>query len=187
VLEQKKPDAEPGLDPRPALVAIERRNLAIDKVPVDLAGELHQLVPQIDDLVEPGAEQRNRSPSLVFFGFFGRIVPLRCADRITTPDSTESRKRNCKLPGLQTPKACNRKYRPLSKNRLPIFVLSVLHGRLTTRSLERLRVLRRSGLQHRADDGSLGDIVPSTMSACREICFVAFARTFRSLAAPALG
>jgi hypothetical protein len=57
VLEQKKPDDEPGLDPGPALVAIERRNLAIDPVLVDLAAKLHQLVLHVDNLVKPGAEQ----------------------------------------------------------------------------------------------------------------------------------
>ena len=57
VLEQEQPDDEPGLDPRPALVAIERRDLAVDPVPVDLAGELHQLVLHVDDLVEPGTKQ----------------------------------------------------------------------------------------------------------------------------------
>src|SRR6516165_5777623 len=41
VLEQQQPDHETALDP----------------VPVDLGGELHQLVFQVDDLVEPGTKQ----------------------------------------------------------------------------------------------------------------------------------
>ena len=57
VLEQQQPDHEAGLDPRPALVAVERRDLAVDPLPVDLAGELHQLVLHVDDLLEPGPEQ----------------------------------------------------------------------------------------------------------------------------------
>ena len=57
VLEQQKPDHETGLDPGPALVAVERRDLAVDPPPVDLTGELHQLVPHVDDLLEPGPEQ----------------------------------------------------------------------------------------------------------------------------------
>ena len=57
VLEQQQPDHEAGLDPGPALVAVERRDLAVDPVPVDLAGELHQLVLHVDDLVEPRPEQ----------------------------------------------------------------------------------------------------------------------------------
>ncbi len=72
VLEQEQSDYEARLNPGPAFVAVERRNLAIDPVPIDLLAELNQLVLQIDDLIEPGA---NRSPSAVVSGFFGRIVP----------------------------------------------------------------------------------------------------------------
>src|SRR6516164_3126356 len=57
VLEQQQPEHEPALDPRPALRAVERRDLAIDPVPVDLGAELYQLVLQVDDLVEPGTKQ----------------------------------------------------------------------------------------------------------------------------------
>jgi hypothetical protein len=57
VLEQQKPDHETGLDPGPALVAVERCDLAIDPGPVDRACELHQFVPHVDDLIEPGPEQ----------------------------------------------------------------------------------------------------------------------------------
>lgn len=56
VLEQQKPDHEPGLDRRPAPVAVERCDLVIDPVPIDLAPELHQLVLHVDDLFEPGPE-----------------------------------------------------------------------------------------------------------------------------------
>jgi hypothetical protein len=37
VLEQQQPKHEAGLDPRPPLVAVERRDLAIEPIPVDLA------------------------------------------------------------------------------------------------------------------------------------------------------
>jgi hypothetical protein len=47
VLEQQQPDREPCRDPRPALVAVERGDLAVDKVPVDLAGELRQFVLEL--------------------------------------------------------------------------------------------------------------------------------------------
>ena len=57
VFEQQQPDHEAGLDPRPTLVAVERRNLAVDPCPVELACELHQLVLHVDDLLEPGPEQ----------------------------------------------------------------------------------------------------------------------------------
>ena len=57
MLEQQQPDHEPGLNPWAALVAVERRDLAVNPVPADLAGELHQLVLHIDDLLEPRSEQ----------------------------------------------------------------------------------------------------------------------------------
>jgi len=71
VLEQKKPDDEAALDAGPPLVAVERRDLAIEPVPVDVLGKLHQLVPHVDDLVEPRSEQIAR-PVLV--RFLGRIA-----------------------------------------------------------------------------------------------------------------
>lgn len=56
VLEQQQPNHEAGLDPRAALVAVQRCNLRIDPISVDLVGELHQLVLHVDDLVEPGTK-----------------------------------------------------------------------------------------------------------------------------------
>jgi hypothetical protein len=73
--------------PGPALVAIERRDLAIDPVPVDLGGELHQLVLHVDDLLEPGAKQ------IIFprrLRFLRSHRPLRCDHRIMPSDSRES-------------------------------------------------------------------------------------------------
>jgi hypothetical protein len=57
VLEQEQTNHEPSLDPRSPLVAVERRDLLFDPLPVDLAGELNQLVLHVDDLIEPGPEQ----------------------------------------------------------------------------------------------------------------------------------
>jgi hypothetical protein len=65
----------PGL----ALVAVERCDLAVDKAPVDLLGQLRQLVLQIDDLIEPRPEQIVRTRRLVL------VWPhraLRCGKRI---------------------------------------------------------------------------------------------------------
>src|SRR5262245_59893598 len=88
VLEQKKPDHKPCRNPRPTTVAVQRRDLAVDEVPIDLACELSQLVPHVDDLVQPRAEQITRSCRLVL------LRPhrsLRYDDRITLLDSRESR------------------------------------------------------------------------------------------------
>ena len=57
MLEQQQPDHEACRYPGAPLLAVERCNLAIDEVPVDLAGELHQLVLHVDDLVQPRPEQ----------------------------------------------------------------------------------------------------------------------------------
>jgi hypothetical protein len=57
VLEQQQPHHEAGLNARSAVLAVERGDLAVDPVPVELAGELNQLMLQIDDLVEPRPKQ----------------------------------------------------------------------------------------------------------------------------------
>src|SRR5439155_6957320 len=124
MLEQKKPDHKPCRNSGPTTVAIQQCDLAVDKVPVDLTRELHQLVPHVDDLVQLRAEQITRSC---------RLVPhrsLRYGDRITLLDSRESRKRNCKLPAPQTLKPCNLKVTKTARKRLSLRGLEVLHGRL---------------------------------------------------------
>ena len=52
MLEQKQPDHEAGRRGGSALVAEQRRDLAVDPLPIDLAGKLHQLVLEVDDLIE---------------------------------------------------------------------------------------------------------------------------------------
>jgi hypothetical protein len=92
--------------PGPPLVAVQRSDLAVDPVPIDLAGKLHQFVLEVDDLVEPRAEQIARSRRLML------LRPhraLRCGDRIMLRHPKESRKRNCKVQQAQTPKPCNLK------------------------------------------------------------------------------
>ena len=111
VLEQQQPDQEAGLDPRPAVLAVERRDLAVDPVPVDLAGELNQFVLQVDDLVQPRPEQ---IVDPVVLCFFGRIVPSD-ADTESCFAERESTKRNCKILGSQTPNPCNLKCRRIRK------------------------------------------------------------------------
>src|SRR5271170_6282574 len=75
VLEQQQPDHEAGLDPRPAVLAVQRRDLAVDPVPIDLAGKQNQFVLQIDDLVQPRPEQIVRSRRLALLW---PHRPLRC-------------------------------------------------------------------------------------------------------------
>src|SRR5260370_23130175 len=106
VLEQQKPDHEPGLDPGPAVLAVERRDLVVDPSPIDLAGELNQFVLQIDDLLEPCPEQ---------IAFTRRLMLLRshraprCEQRIMLRRPRESQKSNRKPPPPQQAKPCESK------------------------------------------------------------------------------
>ena len=80
MLEQQKPDHEAGLDPGPTLVAVERRDLAVEPFPIELAGKLHQLMLHVDDLIEPGPEQIARIRRLMLLR---PHRPLRCGNGIT--------------------------------------------------------------------------------------------------------
>src|ERR1700721_652162 len=75
VLEQQQPDHEAGLDPRPAVLAVERCDLAVGPVPIILPGKQNQLALQVDALVQPRPEQIVRSRRLVLFR---PHRPLRC-------------------------------------------------------------------------------------------------------------
>ena len=86
LLEQQQPDHEAGLDPRPAVLAVERCDLAVDPIPIDLAGEQNQLVIHVDDLVQPRPEQIVRSSRPVLLR---PHRPLRC-----TTESWSSAKGN---------------------------------------------------------------------------------------------
>jgi hypothetical protein len=105
LLEQKKPDHEPGLDPRPALLAVKRSNLAVDPVPIDFAGKQNQLVLHVDDLVQSRPEQVIRSRQLVL------PRPHRPSDATQNHGSKRKgiHKRNCKVCGSQAPNRCNLK------------------------------------------------------------------------------
>ena len=71
VLEQQQPDRKARLDPGSALVAVERRDLAVDPVPVDLPASCASSCLR---LMIWSSRARNRSPDLVVSCFFGRIV-----------------------------------------------------------------------------------------------------------------
>src|SRR6185312_3193795 len=75
VLEQQQPNHEAGLDPLPAVLAVERCDLAVDPLPIDLASKQNQLLLQVDDLVQPRPEQIVRSSRLVLLRSHR---PLRC-------------------------------------------------------------------------------------------------------------
>jgi hypothetical protein len=87
VLEQQQANDEAGLDPGSAVLAVERRDLAVDPFPTDPAGELHQLMHHIDDLVEPRPEQIARTRRLMLLR---PHRPLRCDHRIMLRNSRES-------------------------------------------------------------------------------------------------
>jgi hypothetical protein len=57
VLEDRKPRHQPGRQRRlPGLVGIDRPEPLLQKAPVDRRSELRQLMPDVDDLIEPRPE-----------------------------------------------------------------------------------------------------------------------------------
>src|ERR1700734_1335469 len=134
MLEQQQPNHEAGLDPWPAVLAVERRDLAVDPVPIDLAGKQNQLVLQVDDLVQPRPEQIVRSRRLVLLRSHR---PLRC-----TTESWSAGKGNpqIKLQGLgvSSSQSLQSQMLPQQKNRLPINRLEAC-SRTTSDGTARLR------------------------------------------------
>src|SRR5262245_55100751 len=126
MLEQKKPDHKLCRNSRPATVAVQRRDLAVDEVPVDLARELHELVPHVDDLVQPRAEQITRSCRLVLLRPH-RSPPMRRPNHasrfegIAKTKLQASRASDTETLQSQVTKA--------AKKRLSLSGLEVLHGR----------------------------------------------------------
>jgi hypothetical protein len=58
MLEDRQARHQPGRQGRHAgTIAVDRAASLLDEAPRDRMRELHQLVPHVDDLVEPGAEQ----------------------------------------------------------------------------------------------------------------------------------
>src|SRR5215813_10269473 len=50
------------------MLAVKRRDLIIDPGPIDLGRQAHQLMPGVDDLIEPGPEQIVRLRRLALLG-----------------------------------------------------------------------------------------------------------------------
>jgi hypothetical protein len=84
LLEQQQSDDKADLDPGPALVAVERRNLVIDPVPVDLAGELQASIASTPESLQSQKRsiRQNRLP-LKDFGRFSRTTKERELDSTT--------------------------------------------------------------------------------------------------------
>src|ERR1700685_1992016 len=119
VLEQQQPDHEAGLDPRPAV-------LAVDPVPIDLAGKQNQLVLQVDDLVQPRPEQIVRSRRLVLLR---PHRPLRCTTEswFAAKGNSQTKLQASKAPNLESLQS---KTAFARKTESPIKALRLLHGRL---------------------------------------------------------
>lgn len=81
VLQQQKPDHEPGRNRRPAVPGERARKLVVDKVPVDRRPEPNQFVAHVDDLIEARAEQI----------LLARAFLLSRPHRVTSDATRESR------------------------------------------------------------------------------------------------
>src|SRR3974390_2562287 len=116
VLEQQQPDHEAGLDPGPAVLAVKRRDLAVDPVPIDLVGKQNQLVLHVDDLVQPRPEQIVRSRRLVLLRPH-RLLRCTTESRFTAKGNPQTNLQGLEAStsqSLQSQAALNR------KNRLPL-------------------------------------------------------------------
>jgi hypothetical protein len=101
VLEQQQPDHEAGLNPGPAVLVVERRDLTVDPVPIDLAGEQNPTRALVDDLVQPRPGQIRSSPSPCASSAASFV--LRC----TTEFGPQRKRTNdCRVWWRQTPIPC---------------------------------------------------------------------------------
>src|SRR5579863_6950991 len=129
MLEQQQPDHEAGLDPRPAVLAVERGDLAVDPLPIDLASEQNQLVLHVDDLIQPRPEQIVRSSRLVLLR---PHRPLRC-----TTESWSAAKGNpkTKLQGLELPSSKTLQSQNSLKQEIATLTQSLIRSSRTTKEM----------------------------------------------------
>ena len=126
VLEQQQPEHEPAFNRGPALVAEQRRDLAVEPLPIELARELHQFVLHVDDLVEPRPEQ---------IAFTRRLVllrphrSLRCGNGITVRARRESKMQIARFRAF-SPETLQSQNRSYAKNRISVNRLGFVHGEL---------------------------------------------------------
>src|SRR5262245_51750263 len=136
MLEQKKPDHKPCRNSRTTTVAVQRRDLAVDEVPVDLARELHQLVPHVDDLVQPRAKQITRFYRLVLLRPH-RFPPIRRPNHASRFEGILKMKLQAFR--VSDPETLQSQLDQTARKRLSVSGLEVFHGRLLTRTMRRAR------------------------------------------------
>ena len=115
-LSSNNPMTKRGRYPGAPLLAVERRDLAIDPVPIDLASEHNQFVLHVDDLVQPRPEQIVRSRRLVLFR------PHRPSDAPQNHGPQRKGILKTKLQGLafSSSQSLQSQIPPRQKNRLPL-------------------------------------------------------------------
>src|SRR5262245_63464586 len=119
MLEHQQADHEPRLNRRTAVGAVERGDLAVDPGPVDLAGELHQLVLHVDDLLEPGPEQIIRLRRLALLGSHPEPSDARSESRAGPAENRQ--KRNRKIRPTHGPETCDFKTDHTADFRLQVY------------------------------------------------------------------
>src|SRR5262245_28713432 len=127
MLEHQQADHEPRLNRRTAVGAVERGDLAVDPGPVDLAGELHQLVLHVDDLLEPGPEQIIRLRRLALLGSHPEPSDARSESRDRLAENRQKRNRKIRPP--HGPEPCDFKTALNGDFRLTFKRLRDFHGR----------------------------------------------------------
>src|SRR5262249_53666112 len=123
-----------------------RRDLAVDEVPVDLARELHQLVPHVDDLVQPRAKQITRFYRLVLLRPH-RFPPIRRPNHASRFEGILKMKLQAFR--VSDPETLQSQLDQTARKRLSVSGLEVFHGRLFrqgagTLSRKSVRMVRRS-------------------------------------------
>src|SRR5262249_7604042 len=126
------PDHKPCRNSRPTTVAVQRRDLAVDEVPVDLARELHQLVPHVDDLVQPRAKQITRFYRLVLLRPH-RFPPIRRPNHASRFEGILKMKLQAFR--VSDPETLQSQLDQTARKRLSVDGLEVLPGRLPPMTL----------------------------------------------------
>src|SRR5438105_11995477 len=127
MLEQKKPDHKPCRNSRPTTVAVQRCDLAVDKVPVDLTRELHRLVPHVDDLV-PAARGIDHPILSSRASSAASLPPIRRPNHASRFEGIPKTK--LQASSALDPETLQSQVTKTARKRLSLRGLEVLHGRL---------------------------------------------------------